>query len=84
MLGLQRLSESPDDLLVAMALNGAAELLVFIITAGVGSRMGAGEIIARYAVGALCNFSHCKECRPILAAQGTEACPFCSFPSLLS
>lgn len=69
-LGLQRLSESPDDLLVAMALNGAVELLVFIITAGVGGRMGAGEIISRYAAGTLCNFSHCKECRPILVAQG--------------
>lgn len=69
-LGLQRLSESPNDLLVAMAINGAVELLVFVITAGAARRMGAGDIVARYAAGALCNFSLCRECRPILAAQG--------------
>jgi len=68
-LGLLQLSESSDDLLVAMALNGALELLVFIILSASGKVGERREVLQRYASGALCNFSHCQECRPLLAAQ---------------
>jgi hypothetical protein len=68
-LGLLQLSESSDDLLVAMALNGALELLVFIILSASGKVGERSEVLQRYAAGALCNFSHCHECRPLLAAQ---------------
>lgn len=68
-LGLLQLSESSDDLLVAMALNGALELLVFIILSASGKVGERSEVLQRYAAGALCNFSHCQECRPLLAAQ---------------
>jgi len=68
-LGLLQLSESSNDLLVAMALNGALELLVFIILSASGKVGERSEVLQRYAAGALCNFSHCHECRPLLAAQ---------------
>ena len=68
-LGLLQLSESSDDLLVAMALNGALELLVFIILSASGKLGERREVLLRYAAGALCNFSRCQECRPLLAAQ---------------
>lgn len=68
-LGMMQLSESSDDLLVTMALNGALDLLVLIILSVSGKLGERCEIIQRYAAGALCNFSRCQGCRPLLAAH---------------
>ncbi len=68
-LGMLQLSESSDELVVAMALSGALELLVFIVLSAAAKVVSRGEVLQRYAAGALCNFSRCHECRPLLVAQ---------------